>query len=134
MDKVFSIDDESIYVRFNRHTVHLLAGYPIRRLIKRDWHNIEALACEILATYKNLYSKDLGITCQSLTIEILAHAYTYRICLFMRTIFPRGLFRLISLRSGNIDCGAAGHDNNRWIWDFLSYFKSLIFLFANRKS
>ncbi|HOZ85498.1 MAG TPA: hypothetical protein PK191_08405 [Niabella sp.] len=132
MDQSFRINDIIISVRFRKSVIHLVANHQLHKLVSIGWHPVDLFSARILKSYEENFGKPLRITPASLTIEILAHHYTYQICLFMRRIFPFGLFRLISFRACNIDCGEWKHDHNRWIWDGLSIFKKLIFLFVKK--
>lgn len=92
-----------------------------------DFLNIEALCRRVLSIHEQHFKSKLKIPLHSFIMEVLGHAYAYKILLKLRQIADWPIFRKFSLNACNIDCGDKAHDSNRWFWDLMGYTKPLVF-------
>jgi len=90
--------------------------------------NIENLCRQVLYLHEQYSGTSLKIPLNSLIIEVLGHAYAYKILLQLRRVAELKLFRKFSLNACHIDCGDSDHDSNRWFWDIMGFLKPVLFL------
>ena len=133
MDKNYNIDGFILKVSLKPGLVRFVANYALQYATNAGWRNVERLAEKVLADYKMKFGEELRISKNSLIVEILGHIYTYKIVLGLRKFADWSLFRKLSHHSCKIECGETGIDNNRWIWDLISFTKPLVFLFVSKK-
>lgn len=106
---------------------------------KKDARN---LAKHILEQYRSLTKKDLAISEDSLTVEILIHVYLDQLSNTLQKpnpLIPKELkskllplLKNIESHTEIIDCGEKSVDSNRHIFDSLSRFKSIITLLLEK--
>lgn len=99
-------------------------------LIGKDHQKISFLVWEIKRRYKERYGQALNIRDSSLLVEILVHIYCHNLGLrilphLKPDLFRKFLKKLIE-RAKVVDCGEKNRDTNRWFWDLLAPFKSVI--------
>lgn len=99
-------------------------------LMGKDLQKLASLTGEIKRKYKERYGVQLNILDSSLLVEILVHIYCHNLGLkilpYLKTdLFIKFLKKLIE-RAQIVDCGERHRDTNRWFWDLLAPFKSVI--------
>lgn len=100
--------------------------------MKASFGNIEMLCRQVLHLHEQHFGAALSIPLNSLIIEVLGHAYAYKILLKLRKLADLKIFRKFSLNACNIDCGNSTHDSNRWFWDIAGFLKPILFLGAKK--
>ncbi|MCH5720468.1 hypothetical protein [Niabella hibiscisoli] len=128
MDTRVDINGYCIKVNLKEYSVHLVCNYELMDAMKSGFWNIEKLCQQVLYLHEQHFGAPLKIPLNSLIIEVLGHAYAYKILLRLRKIADLKLFRKFSLNACNIDCGDSAHDSNRWFWDMMGFLKGLLFL------
>ena len=124
----FCCQDKLVQIKCDRTLKAYLLGKNIGSLEIADY---------ILAAYKKQFNKKLAITRDSLAIEILGHTYTDSFAsavLKAKHMLPAGLYeklkKVMNELKGHtsiIDCGERDIDSNRFIWDDLAPFHSIIY-------
>lgn len=95
-----------------------------------------ALVAEIKSKYAEEFNRPLKIRDSSMLVEILAHVYCHRVGVKINQQLNDGVLRnflqkLIN-RAKVADCGERDRDGNRWFWDILAHFKTLVVLLFPR--
>ncbi|WP_316829499.1 hypothetical protein [Pedobacter aquatilis] len=138
MDKTYELKNCEIKVCLNEGLIRVYSD-------KGLWYYLDgnvkartlALVLLIKSDYQKEFGKPLKITVNSLMIEIWAHVYSdYLGLLLKRKLKIKWIQNLLQKgieRAEIIDCGERKLDTNRWVWDFLSHFKSVISLFLPGK-
>lgn len=80
-----------------------------------DANGAIAIALELKDNFKFLFNKDLGISTESMAIEIIGHVYPGVVADALKGV-PGSSY--ISERTAVIDIGVSNYDGNRWVWDF----------------
>ncbi len=128
LDIPVDINGYCIKVNLKQYSVHLVCNFEFMEAMKASLRNVEKLCRQVLYLHEQHFGIPLKIPLNSLIIEVLGHAYAYRILLGLRKIADLQLFRKFSLNACNIDCGDSGHDSNRWFWDVMGFLKPVLFL------
>ena len=82
-----------------------------------------SLSDRILAAYRAEYGNELKIGRESLAIEIYMHYVVRQISRKLEKHFRKNrLIQLALQRTEIIDCGEKTKDNNRFIWDCMTFF------------
>ena len=82
-----------------------------------------SLSDRILAAYRAEYGNELKISRESLAIEIYMHYVVRHISRKLEKHFRKNrLIQLALQRPEIIDCGEKTKDNNRFIWDCMTFF------------
>lgn len=109
----------------------------LMKYLGRPGNDALILSKYILETYYDMFHKILNISQNSLAVEILIHAYIDKLCLCVEKseiISLEGLdlalkqaCHAVQSRTEVIDCGEREVDNNRFIFDGLEKFHSIIY-------
>lgn len=96
-----------------------------------------ALAEHILESYERIYHKSLQIHIHSLAVEIIAHVFIDTISKDISILssniskdkleFIQGVLESIREHTRIIDCGELSVDSNRFVWDILEPFHSILY-------
>lgn len=119
-------------VNLKEYSVHLVCNYELMNAMGSSFRNIEKLCREVLYLHEQHFGTSLKIPLNSLIMEVLGHAYAYKILLQLRRVADLKIFRKFSLNACHIDCGNSTHDSNRWFWDMIRIFKPVLFLGVRR--
>lgn len=89
--------------------------------------------------YEEQFGKPLGITQDSLAIEILGHVFVDKLAAALEQLKIRvadSFLDMIRLRMEVIDCGEADIDNNRRVWDALSVsgIRDIVFAVSGKRA
>jgi len=122
------INGYRIKVHLKPYSVHLVSNYDLMDAMGESWRNIEMLCRKALDLHRQQFKTSLKLPLNSFIIEVLGHAYAYKILLQLRKRFDWPVFRKFSFNACNIDCGDRAHDSNRWFWDMLGFLKPVMFL------
>lgn len=90
--------------------------------------------------YKKEMGKEIAISDKSLAIEILGHVYCDKFSSMLKMLpVPKDMKMELSKIASNIkshtdiiDCGEKSVDSNRWIWDKLEPWASMIFTLCGK--
>jgi len=134
MEKVYELRNCNIKVCLNDGLIRIYSTNAL-------WHYLDGAVkfrtVELVKFIKNDYQKEfnksLKISDNSLMVEIWAHVYSDYFGLlvkkYLKIKWIQNLLQKGIERAEIIDCGEKQLDTNRWVWDFLSHFKTIISLF-----
>lgn len=133
LDKEF----HGITIRFEDRWAHIVTDQKLVGFLKEPGTGSVALASYIQNRYAEIFHKQLQIAKMSLAVEILVHAYldvlsqnTASIRERLPEPVSRPILHLMAELHGktaSIDCGEISVDHNRFVFDDLAPFHSLIF-------
>jgi len=131
MERILTFGSIDIQVRLEPHIVRIVNDAALWQLVAAgDIRLVDALAEEIGGIYRETYREELRIAHDSLVVEIWGHVYCEYFALVLERLLQLKLIdRLADKVIGYcemIDCGESGYDHNRWFWDMLAPFRSLI--------
>lgn len=127
LDTSVEINGFCIKIGLKEFSVHLVCNYELREAMSASFRNVEALCRQVLYLHEQYFGTPLKIPLNSLIMEVLGHAYAYRILLRLRKLADLKVLRKFSLNACHIDCGDSAHDSNRWFWDMLGFLKPILF-------
>lgn len=137
-------DFHNISVQYIDKIVRVKSDAPLEAYLAEPGNGSLELADHILSQYEALLQKPLDIGRHSLAIEILGHVFVENFAEVIESVAenigPDLLEPIIRLmekvqdRTEVIDCGEASVDGNRFVWDALSPFHSLIYLACGRRA
>lgn len=129
--RVYRYGDCHIEVLFGDGSVHVVNNKDLWTLLGTEIAaRTAAFVVWIREQYLQLFDKELDITEDSLIVEIWGHVYFEYYILAVKELIRLKLVgdlleRMLKV-SEVIDCGEAGKDNNRKLWDLLAPHKSFI--------
>ena len=131
MDKIITVQGKNIQMEMTQHKVKLVNNDQLSALLV---HNTEAstdeLVTAIKAAFQQQNNRDLDISNASMAVEIWGHIYAEKFADALKDIAPvkliSSLAQKITAHCEVINIGKKDHDNNRFIWDWLSVFKPAI--------
>lgn len=131
MDKIYLLEACSISVKLEPGVIRVFSDAELWKFLNTQTSpRFTLLADTIKSDYHKEFGSVLKISDPSLIVEILVHVFCDNLGLkFNHYIKFNPLNKLISKlihRAEIIDCGERGKDSNRWIWDSLAKFKSLL--------
>ncbi len=129
MNNVIPVFNKNINVRFNLHAIKIYNDAELTALLQHNLHvSTNELIILIKKQYVELFRTDFKVSDASMAIEIWAHVYMQKWAI---RIQQRFLFRPIQwfcrkviYHCMEIDIGERGHDDNRFVWNWLSVFKT----------
>ena len=131
-----------ITVRYEDKIVRVTCDDALMGYLELPGNGSVPLAEHILASYETCFQKPLEISRHSLAVGILGHAYAdkFGTCLSERskdlskeqTNYLHRLAEKLLERTSIIDCGEKSVDSNRFVWDFLEPFHSLIYFLLGK--
>lgn len=133
MNITITILDKNIKVLFEEHIVRITLDDELTGLLKQNTQNITAeLVTKAKTNYYQIFNKDFDVSDESMIVEIWAHVYVEKFAEILKSL---SLFHIIDSitnkiieRCEVIDIGEHGYDDNRFVWNSLSHFKSAIAL------
>lgn len=139
MNYVVDIHGFPISFSVTRYGVHLQHDASLHRLIKYIPVSGTGLLSEQLKEkFRDVNHRDLGISRNSLVMEIWGHYYFERV--FKHTQWLLSASFLFPLKDRLIkatrefDCAEWPIDTNRWLWDFLAFFTPLCRIFLRDRA
>ncbi len=134
----------NISIQYDEGVVRIKADDALIKFLELPSHGSYLLSQHILKTYEKKFNKTIKISIHSLAIEIIAHVFVdtilENISDFSDSISHEKLKPVIDtlehLREHTrvIDCGESSLDNNRFIWDSLVPFHTIIYGIAEMAS
>lgn len=128
LDTRVDINGHDIKVNLKEYSVHLVCNYELMEAMKAGFGNVEKLCQQLLDLHEQHFGVQLKVPLKSLIMEVLGHAYAYKMLLQLRKVADLRIFRKLSLNACHIDCGDSAHDSNRWFWDMMGFLKPVLFL------
>lgn len=128
LDTLVDINGYCVKVNLKEYSVHLVCNYELMEAMKASFGNVEKLCQQLLDLHEQHFRAPLKVPVNSLIMEVLGHAYAYKILLRLRKVANLKIFRKLSLNACHIDCGDSDHDSNRWFWDMMGLLKPVLFL------
>ena len=134
MDKVYELRNCDIKVGLDEGLIRIYSDKALWRYLDGEVALRTLELVKVIKTdYQKEFNKSLKISDNSLMVEIWAHVYSdYFGLLIKRNLKINWVQNLIQKgieRAEIIDCGEKKFDTNRWVWDFLAHFKSIVSLF-----
>src|SRR5690606_586553 len=121
-------------VRLEKNSVHFLCNYALMTVLKEQPGSIEQLCRQASLLQEQAFGGKLQMSLNSLVMEVLGHAYAYKLLRALRRVADLGIVRKLSLKACRIDCGNPGYDSNRWFWDAVGCMKPLVFFLVLPKN
>lgn len=126
---------KGISISFENRIIRIKCDSILMNYLTNDFDAL-ILSKYILETYYDMFHKILEISQVSLAVEILIHAYVDKLCLYLldkEITHIESVDQVLSQavesihgRTEIIDCGEREIDNNRFIFDGLEKFHSVI--------
>jgi len=134
MDKIYEFEKCRIRVCLSKGLIRIYSDKGLWRYLDGEpAPKTMELVKTIKADYKNEFGNSIKISNSSLMVEIWAHVYSDYIGLLLQRrlkfVWIQKLLQKGIERAEIIDCGEKELDTNRWVWDFLSHFNSIISIF-----
>ena len=131
MFKSISARGKNISVRLKRNMVDIINDEQLLDLVtKMPEAATGELVSAIKKEYHNKFNKDFEVADASMAVEIWGHIYAEKFADALKDIAPvkliSSLAQKITAHCEVINIGKKDHDNNRFIWDWLSVFKPAI--------
>lgn len=131
-EKTYYIDNcQIIRILFNERIIHISNNKGLKCIVKK--RQFKQLTQQIKSDYYSIFKQPLRISNQSLIIEIWGHVviekWTYRLAHKLNRKKVWAFHNKIYHHCKVVDCGEKPIDNNRKIWDFLSWFYPLFYFF-----
>lgn len=135
---IFNVEGINIVLE-KRGFARITNDENLDKYVIKPGHQSRILATKIKKRFKEEFNKDLNISVDSLTVEILGHIYPGKILSLLESGAILGnkvlgdsvvssisnLKKIIDSHVNIIDCGIASLDNNRKVWDTLAPFRML---------
>ncbi len=131
MNVIIPVCNQNITVRFLQHAIKIYNDAQLTALLQ---HNIQASTNELILLIKKkyfeLFNVDFKVSNASMAIEIWAHVYMQNFAEAVKSWSPvkliNKLMKRIIYHCQEVDIGERGHDDNRFVWNWLAVFKPLI--------
>ncbi|RQP17178.1 MAG: hypothetical protein EAS52_09540 [Parapedobacter sp.] len=131
MERRYKVGGYEVIVELNEGLVRIVNNDAFKHAVAvQSTNSVASLIGSIQADYITGYGTSLAIGDNSFAVEIWGHLYFEYFLLkynkLLRIIFLFGLYKRF-LRSCQVfDCGEAGKDPNRWVWDRLARYRRTI--------
>lgn len=132
------IRNRNIRCELEQHIVRIYNDDELKALLAQETEAATtAVTTGIKTEYKNLLGVEFTVSDSSMEVEIWGHVYAEKMADAVKKLSSIGLIDKVAdkiiYHSERIDIGEHGHDNNRFVWDGLAHFKSLIASFLPQK-
>ena len=119
---------------FSLYTLRVTNDSELADLLKHDAAKATIeLVVKLKAQYKELFQTDFTVSDNSIAVEIWGHVYAGRFAGWIQQLLSFSLIQKLAKKiiyhSAIIDIGERGHDQNRFVWNWLAPFKKLIEFF-----
>lgn len=125
---------QGISYRFSDKTVHVQNDEVLKNWLAEPGEQSLVLAAELKDAYHQTFGQALGITTDSLAVELLGHVFVDEVAdkagQFSQQLgagLMQSFFEKLTAHTEIIDCGEKSVDSNRLVWDALTPFKGVIF-------
>ena len=139
MNIIIPVYNKNISVRFSQHAIKIFNDAELTALLQQNIKiSTDAFIILIKKKYLELFNTDFKVSDASMAIEIWAHVYMQQSAEELRSCASLKLINTITAKiiyhCKEIDIGETGHDDNRFVWNWLAVFKPLTtYLFFKRK-
>lgn len=133
-----NVRNRNIHCEFELHIVRVYNDDELKALLAQEIEAATAeLATEIKARYRSLFNVDYLVSDDSVAVEIWGHVHAEKMAEAIKHVTSLRLIDkvadIIIYHAEVIDMGERKHDENRFVWDLLAPFKSLIASFLRDK-
>lgn len=128
---------QNISIQYQKGSVQLLCDSTLKKYLLQKGNGSLALAEHILSSYESTYHCPLQIGQHSLALEILGHAYTdtlTKAVLSAKAFIPAAIYsqlepelKKLKEQTEIIDCKEKSENNNRFLWDTLDKYHTIIY-------
>ena len=135
-------DFQKISICYTDHWAKIKTDSHLFEYLNQEGNGSLAIGEHILKTYKQIMGKELKISRESLSVEILVHAYLDVIARDIETIAKllppkvetmlKELMQSIEGHTEIIDCGELEVDTNRHIFDSLVPYNKFLYLLLGK--
>ena len=139
MNIFINVRNYNLTVEMKLHALSILNNNELQLLLKQDAEaSTDEFVTRIKTEHFNLFNIDFKVSDMSMAVEIWAHVYAEKFAEAVKNFSSINLIDKIAEKimqhAEIIDIGEKGHDDNRFVWDALSVFKSGIasLLFAKQ--
>lgn len=131
MDASLTIRDKNISVQFHENRIAIISDEQLHAVVTEM---PEAATDELVSAIKKefyvQFNKDFEVKDASMAVEIWGHVFAEKFANALKAItqikLVDDLAEKISLHCEVINIGEKDHDNNRFVWDCIAPFKSLL--------
>lgn len=125
--KTVKVNGYSLSVEFVSKIIRIKNNSSLKNMLSNTSNGSGQAAYALKQEYRNAIGSSIDISSNSLAVEILAHVYPDKVAHVVEDIPGLGYLadKIIS-HTDIIDCGESSVDSNRWIWDLLAPFHSMI--------
>lgn len=125
--KTISVNGYGLSVAFESKVIRIKNNSALKNMLKNTSNGSGQAAYTLKQEYKKAMGSAIDISSNSLAVEILGHVYPDKVAHVVEDIPGLGYLADKVINSTNqIDCGESSVDGNRWVWDLLAPFHSLI--------
>lgn len=136
MNAIIPVYNTNINVLLKPHAIKIFNDKALNALLH---HNTKIATDELIILIKNkyfeLFNTRFKVSDASMALEIWAHVYIQKFAeVFKSSFWPfNKLAQVIIFHCKEIDIGELGHDDNRFVWNWLAFLKPAIArLFFNK--
>ena len=138
MTTTIFVRSRNIHCEMELHIVRVYNDNELKALLAQDTEAATSeLVASIKAEYRSLFTVEYAVSDASVAVEIWGHVYAERMADAIKHLSSIALIDKVAdkiiYHSEIIDMGERGHDENRFVWDGLAHFKSLIASFLPDK-
>lgn len=131
MPGILTLHGKNVQLQFTQHKVKLTNNDELKDLLSNNTEaTTDAIVTGILQEFKKRNNRDMEIKAASMAVEIWGHVYTEKFATAIKYLasisLVSGIADKIVEHCEIIDMGEYGHDNNRFVWDTLAPFKTMI--------
>ena len=131
MQTILKLHEKNIELELTQHKVKITNNDQLNALLATGTEAAtDALVAAIKQEFKKSNNREIDISSASMAVEIWGHVYTEKfataIKYLSRLSLIDGIADKIVEHCEVIDIGESGRDNNRFVWDTLAPFKSMI--------
>ena len=131
MPTILSVQGKNIEMEFTQRKIKLTNNDQLRALLAQQTEAAtDSLVAAIKQEFKKTNNKEIDISSHSMAVEIWGHVYTEKFATAIKYLSQLSLINGIADKIVEhcevIDMGESGLDSNRFVWDTLAPFKSMI--------
>jgi hypothetical protein len=134
-----ALGDERIKLELKSHAIRIFNNDALWAMLEKNAEAAtEQLILDIKKKYFELFNTDFKVSDASIAVEIWGHVYAEKFAEAIKNFssinFVDKIAEKILHHAEIIDIGETGYDDNRFVWDSLAVFKSVIagLLFKDR--
>ena len=131
MDEFVAININNVQLRLKLHAIKIRNDNALSDLLKVNAESsTQELIEDIKSEYFKLFVEEFKVSDHSMAVEIWGHVYAEKFADAVKNFSSINLIDRIAdkilYHAEIIDIGEKGYDDNRFVWDGLAAFKSVI--------